>query len=253
MKSNKPKSHNAVKVDCSDNSEDIRERTKTNSNSTSKYVKQYTLGEEIFNSVTHGAGSLLAIAGTVVLLVFSVIYGDAWCVVSAAIYGFTLICLYTMSTLYHSITHVNAKHFFRIMDHNTIFILIAGTYTPYMLVTLHGTFGWTILGIIWGTAAIGITLNSIDLEKFRKPSVVLYLIMGWAIVFAIPSLINNFGNSSLALVFLMVGGIFYTVGIVFYAIKKIKYFHSIWHLFTIGGSIFHYFSIFIALTNQRHI
>lgn len=120
---------------------------------------RYTLGEEIFNSVTHGVGSLLSIAGTVVLIVFSVIYSDAWAVVSSAIYGSSLIVLYTMSTLYHAITNEKAKKIFRIMDHNTIYFLIAGTYTPYTLVSLRGSLGWTVFGLIWGFAAIGIVLT----------------------------------------------------------------------------------------------
>ena len=212
---------------------------------TAKLKKRYTLGEEIFNSVSHGTGGLLAVAGTVILVVLSAIYADAWAVVSSCIYGGSLITLYTMSTLYHAISNYKAKSFFRIMDHNTIFFLIAGTYTPYTLVTLRGTVGWILFGVVWGAAIIGIILNSIDLEKFKKISLVCYVLMGWVIIFAIKPLIANL--SSLSLAFLLAGGIFYTVGIVFYVIKKIKYFHSIWHLFTVAGSVFHYFSIFIAL------
>lgn len=208
--------------------------------------KQYSLGEEIFNAISHGIGSLLSIAGTVVLIVFSAIYSDAWAVVSASIYGASLIILYTMSTLYHAITNVKAKKFFRIMDHNTIFFLIAGTYTPLTLVPLRGPLGWTLFGVVWGAAILGIVLNSIDLEKFRKPSVVCYILMGWAIIFAVKPMLNTLPK--LSLTFLLIGGVLYTVGIIFYAIKKIKWFHSVWHLFTVAGSIFHYFSILIALT-----
>ncbi len=207
--------------------------------------KRYTLGEEIFNAVSHGTGSLLAIGGTAVLIVFTAIYADAWAVVSSAIYGASLIILYTMSTLYHAITNEKAKRFFRIMDHNTIFFLIAGTYTPITLAVLRGTTGWILFGIVWGAAIVGIVLNSIDLEKFRKPSVVCYVMMGWVVIFAIKPLLS--AMPKLSLIFLLLGGVFYTVGIVFYAIKKVKYFHSVWHLFTVAGSVFHYFSIFIAL------
>ncbi len=209
--------------------------------------KRYTLGEEIFNSVSHGTGGLLAIAGTVVLIVFCAIYADAWSVVSSCIYGASLIILYTMSTLYHAITNERAKRFFRIMDHNTIFFLIAGTYTPFTLVTLRGGLGWTLFGIVWGAAIIGIILNSIDLEKFRKPSVVCYIAMGWVIIIAIKPMLHVLPK--LSLVFLLMGGVFYTVGIIFYALKKLRYFHSIWHLFTVAGSILHYFSVFIALVD----
>lgn len=207
--------------------------------------KRYTLGEEIFNSVTHGIGSLLSIAGIVVLIVFSAINSDAYAVVSSAIYGASLIILYTMSTLYHSITNVKAKKFFRIMDHNTIFFLIAGTYTPYTLAVLRSALGWVLFGIVWGAAVIGIVLNSIDLEKFSKISVVCYIAMGWVIIIAVKPLMNTMPFVSFVL--LVAGGIFYTLGVIFYAIKKVKYFHSIWHIFTVVGSALHYFSVFIAI------
>ena len=152
--------------------------------------KPYSLGEEIFNSVSHGIGGLLSIAGSVVLIVFCALYADAWAVVSASIYGASLIILYTMSTLYHAITNNKAKKFFRIMDHDTIFFLIAGTYTPFTLVTLRGPVGWVLFGIVWGAAIIGIVLNSIDLERFRKPSVICYLFL--YIVYFIGSRILRF-------------------------------------------------------------
>lgn len=213
-----------------------------------KPVKRYSLGEEIFNSVTHGVGSLLSIAGTAVLIVLAAIYSNAWGVVSCAIYGASLIILYTMSTLYHAITHPKAKAFFRIMDHNTIFFLIAGTYTPITLVALRGALGWVLFGIVWGAAALGIVLNSINLEKFRKPSVVCYIAMGWVVIIAIKPMLENV--SALSLWFLLIGGICYTGGIIFYAIKSKKYFHSVWHIFTVAGSVFHYFSILLMIIND---
>ena len=210
-----------------------------------KLNKRYTLGEEIFNAVSHGAGGLLSIAGTVVLIVLCAVYSDAWSVISACVYGASLIILYTMSTLYHAITNEKAKKFFRVMDHNTIFFLIAGTYTPFTLVTLRGKLGWILFGIVWGSALIGIILNSIDLEKFRKPSVVCYILMGWVIIIAVKPMLNSLPG--LSLVFLLLGGIFYTVGVIFYSLKKIKWFHSVWHLFNVSGSVLHYFSVLIAL------
>ena len=210
-----------------------------------KLNKRYTLGEEIFNAVSHGAGGLLSIAGTVVLIVLCAVYSDAWSVISACVYGASLIILYTMSTLYHAITNEKAKKFFRVMDHNTIFFLIAGTYTPFTLVTLRGKLGWILFGIVWGSALIGIILNSIDLEKFRKPSVVCYILMGWVIIIAVKPMLNSLPG--LSLVFLLIGGIFYTVGVIFYSLKKIKWFQSVWHLFTVAGSVLHYFSVLIAL------
>ncbi len=210
-----------------------------------KREKRYTLGEEIFNSVTHGVGALLSVAGTVVLIVLAAKYNDAWAVVGSAIFGASLIILYTMSTLYHAITNDRAKAFFRIMDHNTIFFLIAGTYTPITLVPIRGVLGWVLFGVVWGAAILGIVLNSIDLEKFRKPSVVCYIIMGWVIVIAVKPMLENVDQ--LSLWFLLIGGIFYTVGVIFYAVKKVRYFHSVWHLFTIAGSVFHYFSVLFMI------
>jgi len=210
--------------------------------------KRYTLGEEIFNSVSHGVGSLLSVAGTVVLIVCSVIYSDVWAVVSSCIFGASLIILYTMSTLYHAITNEGAKTFFRIMDHNTIFFLIAGTYTPLTLACLRGWFGWTLFGVVWAAAIVGIVLNSIDLERYRKVNMVCYVLMGWVIVLAVKPLLECM--PTISLIFLGVGGLFYTVGIAFYLLKRLKYFHSIWHLFTIAGSVFHYFTILIAIISQ---
>ncbi|MEE0914444.1 MAG: hemolysin III family protein [Ruminococcus sp.] len=209
--------------------------------------RKYTLGEEIFNSVSHGAGAGLSIAGTVVLIVVSAIHSNAWGVVSSCIYGASLIILYTMSTLYHSFTNKKAKAFFRIMDHNTIFLLIAGTYTPYTLYFLHSTTGWILFSIVWGAAIIGIIMNSINLEKSRIPSIFCYVAMGWVIIFAIKPLIE--AMPTISLILLLAGGIFYTLGIIFYAIKKVKYFHSVWHLFTIAGSVLHYFSILLGFYN----
>ena len=212
-------------------------------------VKRYSLGEEIFNSVTHGIGGGLSIAGTVVLIVCAAIYSNAWGVVSSAIFGASLIILYTMSTLYHAITNPKAKSFFRIMDHNTIFFLIAGTYTPITLVPLRGALGWVLFGIIWAAAIVGIVFTSINLEKFRKPSVVCYTLMGWAIIFAVKPMLDNV--NALSLWFILIGGLFYTVGIIFYVHKEKKYFHSIWHLFTIAGSVFHYFAVLMFIIKDR--
>ena len=207
--------------------------------------RSYTLGEEIFSSVTHGVGTLLAVAGTVVLIVAAAVYGDALTVVSTAVFGASMIVLYCMSTLYHAITNPKAKRFFRVMDHNTIFFLIAGTYTPITLTILRGTLGWVLFGVIWGAAVVGIVLNSIDLERFRKPSVVCYIAMGWVIVIAIRPLLQKMDAACLWL--LVAGGVFYTVGVIFYAIKKVRYFHPVWHIFVLLGSVCHYLSILFAI------
>lgn len=206
--------------------------------------RKYSLGEEIFNSISHGVGAGLSIAGTVVLIVTAAIHTNAWGIVSSCIYGASLIILYTMSTLYHSFTNIKAKSFFRIMDHNTIFFLIAGTYTPITLYFLSGVVGWVLFSVVWGAAIFGIVMNSINLEKARIPSIFCYVAMGWVVIFAIKPLIASM--PPISLFFLVAGGVFYTLGIIFYAIKKVKYFHSVWHLFTIVGSVLHYFCILIG-------
>lgn len=207
--------------------------------------RKYTLGEEIFNSVTHGVGALLSVAGCVVLIVLCAINKGALEVVSASVYGASLIILYTMSTLYHAITNKTAKKVFQILDHNTIFLLIGGTYTPMTLCCLGGALGWTIFGIVWGAAAIGIVFSSINLNKFRKISTICYIIMGWGIIFAIKPLYESIPKFSL--IMLIAGGILYSLGVIFYTKKDYKYMHSIWHIFVVGGSVLHYFSILKAL------
>lgn len=203
--------------------------------------RMYTKGEEIANSVSHIVGGLLAIAGIVIAIVFAAMYGDAWGVVSASIYGSMLIIAYTMSSLYHALTHKGAKKVFRIFDHCSIFLLIAGTYTPFTLVTLRGAIGWTLFGIVWASAVLGIVLNSISIEKFQKFSMICYVGMGWAIVGAIMPLMNALDVKGMIL--LVLGGISYTVGIIFYRMKSVPYMHAVWHLFVLAGSILHYFSI----------
>lgn len=209
--------------------------------------KKYTLGEEISNSVSHGIGAGLSVAGTVVLIVVSAVNSNAWGVVSSCIYGASLIILYTMSTLYHSITNQKAKSFFRVMDHNTIFLLIAGTYTPITLYFLNGAIGWVLFAVVWAAAIIGIVMNSVNLEKARIPSVFCYVAMGWVIVFAIKPLMASMPDISLIL--LVAGGVFYTLGIIFYAVKKVKYFHFVWHIFTVAGSVLHYFAVLLGFVN----
>ncbi|MBQ2826472.1 MAG: hemolysin III family protein [Clostridia bacterium] len=202
----------------------------------------YTLGEEISNAITHGVGAGLSVAGTVLLIIRAAILSDAMAVVASAIYGGSLILLYMMSTMYHSLTNKTAKNVFRIFDHCTIFVLIAGTYTPYTLVTLRGWIGWSIFGTLWGLTALGIVFNSISIEKAKKFSLVAYIIMGWCILIALKPTVQGLGFYGM--LFVLLGGIFYTVGIIFYKMKKVRYMHSVWHLFVLAGSIFQYFSIF---------
>lgn len=208
--------------------------------------RKYTLGEELFNAITHGIGALLSVAGCVVLLVRCHQLGDSVAAVSSAIYGATLIILYTMSTLYHAIANEKAKAVFRVFDHVTIYLLIAGTYTPYTLACLGGALGWTLFGIVWAAAIVGIVFSSISLRRFQKLSLICYIAMGWVILIAIKPLWQVIGT--LPMVFLVIGGVLYTGGVLFYQMKESRYMHSIWHLFVIAGSIFQYFSILLALT-----
>ena len=203
----------------------------------------YTVGEEIFNSVSHGVGVLLSIAALVLLIVFAAIYSDGYGLASALVYGISLILLYTMSMVYHIVQNEKGKKVLRIFDHCSIFILIAGTYTPYLLGPLRGKLGWTIFGIIWGVTVIGILLNAISLEKFKVISLICYVLMGWGIVLSIKPLAQNLPTGGLWL--LIAGGLVYTVGIIFYVMKKYRYMHSVWHLFVLAGSICHYFSILL--------
>ncbi|MBR5227966.1 MAG: hemolysin III family protein [Clostridia bacterium] len=208
-------------------------------------IPKYTLGEELFSAISHGVGSCLSIAALVLLIVRAAIYGSAISVVATSIYGATLVILYTMSTLYHSFSpRITAKKVFRIFDHCSIFLLIAGTYTVYSLLVLKGALGWTIFGIVWGAAILGIVLNAINLEKYKKFSMVCYIAMGWIIIFSFKTLIASLAKGGV--VFLLIGGVCYTVGAIIYGLgKKIKYMHSIWHLFVLAGSICHFFSILL--------
>ena len=209
-------------------------------------IPKYSLGEELFSAISHGIGGLLSIAGLVLCVVFSAIHHDAYAVVSSVIYGTTSIILFTMSTLYHSFKVNNAKRVFRIIDHCSIFLLIAGTYTPYALVALPKVTGWVIFGVNWTCAIIGIVLNAIDLKKFKKISMVLYLVMGWMVIFTFKDLIASVDIGCIYLS--LAAGILYTIGAIFYGIgKKHKYMHSIFHLFVLAASILFFFAIFLYI------
>jgi hemolysin III len=198
---------------------------------------------EIANSVTHGVGTLLASAGLVLLVVFAVIYGNTWHVVSFSIYGTTLVLLYLSSTLYHSTQEPRRKYIFRVIDHSAIYLLIAGTYTPFMLVTLQGTRGWVMLGIIWFLALAGILYKVFFINRHVVISTLFYLAMGWLIVFSIGDLFRNLPQNGIIL--LGIGGLAYTLGMLFYAGRDRLLMHAIWHLFVLGGSICHFFSILL--------
>lgn len=201
--------------------------------------------EEVMNAVTHGIGTLLAVAGLVLLIVLAYLHGDFWHIVSFSIYGTTLVLLYLASTLYHSFTNEKVKRIFKILDHSAIYLLIAGTYTPFTLVPLHGVLGWTIFGLVWGFAVIGIGLKVFFTGRFKILSTLCYLGMGWFIVFAIKPLIDTV--PALGMTWLLVGGLFYTLGSVFYLWKGLPYNHAIWHLFVLAGSISHFIAVFFYI------
>ena len=215
-------------------------------------TKFYTKGEEITNAITHGVGGLLAIAGFVVLIVLSAKYGNAWYVVANCIFGTCMILLYVFSTLYHSLTNRKAKKVFRVFDHSSIYILIAGTYTAYTLTVLRDPLGWTIFGIEWGLAVIGIVFKAIIITKdethltgkIDKISTLIYVFMGWFIVIDFRKLILM---PNISQILLLVGGVIYTLGAVLYSKDKIPYNHPVWHLMVMGGSICHYFSVLYLL------
>lgn len=205
-------------------------------------IPKYSLAEELVNSISHGIGALLSIAALVLCVVVSAIHGNPIAVVASSIYGSTLIILYTMSTLYHSFKVNNAKRVFRIIDHCCIFLLISGTYTIFTLVVLGGAVGWTMFGIVWGATILGIIFNSIDINKFKKFSMLLYLAMGWVIIFAFKPLCEKL--DPMGIVLLVAGGIAYTVGAIFYGVgKKKKFMHSVFHIFILIGSILQFFSV----------
>ncbi len=207
-------------------------------------LPKYSLSEELISSITHGIGALLSIAALVLCIVFSAINHNPTSIIASIVYGTSLIVLYAMSCLYHALKPNRAKKVFRVFDHCSIFFLIAGSYTPFLLLTIGGLKGLIMLIVIWVSAIIGIVLNSVNLEKYDKLSLILYLIMGWMIIFSFKTLIANLARTGFYL--LLIGGIIYTIGACFYVIgSKIKYMHSIWHFFVLGGSIFQFFSIFL--------
>jgi hemolysin III len=206
-------------------------------------LPRYTVGEEIFNSVSHGVGALLAVAGTGVLITLAACRGDALCVVACCVYSLSLIILYTMSTLYHAFPFEKVKKLFRIFDHASIFILIAGSYTPFCLLALRGNpKGLMVAAVVWACAVIGIVMNAVSLEKTKSIALILYVVMGWAIVFVMGDVTRALWGNGFWL--LVAGGLCYTGGLIFYAAKK-RFMHSVWHLFVLGGSVLHYLCIVI--------
>lgn len=206
----------------------------------------FSIREEIVNAVTHGVGACLSVAALVVLVVTGALHGTAWHVVSYAIFGACMVILYTSSTIYHGLTNLKAKVLFQKFDHISIFLVIAGSYTPFCLVTLRGWIGWTLFGVIWGCAVAGIVFKSFYIGKWELLSTLLYILMGWMCLIAIKPLYDLLPQQAFRL--LIGGGIAYTIGAVFFTLDRIPYFHGIWHLFTIAGSTSHFFAV-LCLTN----
>ena len=213
-----------------------------------RILPNYTMGEEIFNMTSHIVGGVLGIVALVLCVVFAAVHGNGYGVVSGAIYGVTMVILYTMSSIYHGLNPKRkAKKVFQVLDHCSIYLLIAGSYTPFALCTLREystALGWTIFGVIWFVAILGIILNSIDIKKFRVFSMICYLVMGWCIVYKINLLPELLGTAGFVL--LLLGGLAYTIGAILYGLgKKHKYMHSVFHLFILLGSLLQFFTILL--------
>lgn len=201
--------------------------------------------EEIANAIIHGIGAVFSVAALVILIVSSVIHGTAWHVVSFTLFGSSMILLYLSSTLVHGFPAGRVKDFFEIMDHTAIYFFIAGTYTPFLFLAIKGTLGWTLFGIVWGLAIAGTVFKAFFVKRFLHTSTLLYVVMGWLLVFGWKPLLENV--SSQGIILLAIGGILYTVGAVFYVWRGFTYHHAVWHVFVLAASILHFFAVMTLL------
>jgi hemolysin III len=208
-------------------------------------LPEYTIGEDIANSITHGVGALLSLVGTTLLLYRAALHGTTLHVISFAVYGGCLFLLHLSSTLYHALRPPRAKRVFRVFDHCSIYLLIAGTYTPFLLLSLWGRWGLTLLVAIWTLAVAGVVFKSLFIGRLKRASVVLYVLMGWMIVVAAREAWIRVPHAAIG--YVAAGGLLYTAGVAFYAWKKLPYNHAIWHLFVLGGSVCHYVGILLYL------
>ena len=200
-----------------------------------------SLGEEIASAVSHGLGALASVAAGAVLITFAALAGDAWAIVGTSIFVLSLVLLYTASTLYHAIPWDRAKARLRVFDHCAIYVLIAGTYTPFLLVPLRGSWGWSLFGVIWGLAVAGVVFKLFFTGRFKLFTTLVYIAMGWLVLIAIRPMMASLPPASLA--WLVAGGVSYTAGTIFYMSKRIPYTHAIWHLFVLGGSACHFIAV----------
>jgi hemolysin III len=205
--------------------------------------RTYSLGEEIANAVTHGIGAALSIAALAILVFVAAMWGDGWQLASAIVYGTTMIMLYLASTLYHAITNERARHVFKIIDHASIYLLIAGTYTPFTLVTIREQGGWWLFSIIWLIAIVGIAFEAAWVYRPKWVSAAVYLVMGWLAMTAIGPLWENLGEAGRWL--LVGGGLAYTVGTAFYVLKRVRFMHAVWHLWVLAGSVMHFLAVML--------
>lgn len=201
----------------------------------------YSKSEERINALTHGIGALLSIAALVILITFAALKGNAWHVVGVSIYGSTMLIMYLSSTIVHSLPEGKAKDIFLFIDHSAIYLFIAGTYTPILLVLLRGPIGWTLFGVVWGVAILGIIFKIFFVKRFVIVSTLLYIFLGWFIIIAWKPLSNEM--DLMGLIYLIIGGLLYSIGSIFYMWRGFKYHHAVWHIFVILGSAFHFFSI----------
>ena len=207
--------------------------------------KKYTVGEEIAHSITHGLGLLLSVVACSVMVILAAQRGTVWHITGVAVFGASLIVLYAASTLYHALTHTKAKRIFKFLDYSAIYLLIAGTYTPFTLVTLRGGWGWTLFGVAWGLAIAGAVVEVVTRRRYKWVSMGFYLGMGWLIVVAIKPLLS--GLDTRGLVMLGIGGICYTGGAILYALGRFKYHHAIWHVLVLGGSFCHFLAVMYSV------
>jgi len=213
--------------------------------SQNKPFSSESLSERLFNTITHGIGSILSIVALVLMVVYASYNSDAWSIVGVSIFGSTLILLYMSSTLYHAFSNGRVKQIFKTLDQSFIYLLIAGTYTPVLLITLRNTLGWTVFVLVWAMAIGGITHRIFFFDKLKKLSLVSYILMGWLSLIVFKSLLN--AAPAELVIWLLIGGAFYTGGIIFYSWEKLPFNHAIWHLFVLGGSFSHFIGIYIYL------
>ncbi len=203
----------------------------------------YSLGEEIANAVTHGVGAAASVAALVALVFIAAMWGNGWHLASAIVYGVTMFLLYIASTLYHAITHPKARRVFKVIDHAGIYLLIAGTYTPFTLVTIRDSGGWWLFSVVWTLAIIGISLEAFWVDRPKWLSALVYLGMGWLAAFAIKPIAANLEPAGVWL--LVAGGLAYTLGTIFYVAKRVKYMHAVWHLWVLAGSVLHFLAVML--------